>query len=93
MPYHTENCSYVWDDGLPDPASYERREYHWHVTEGDKQLVQAWCDLNNYSDMFIQPDAPDKFWAYPPNAAMPEPIKMEMVQQWFNGGQQLQVWI
>jgi hypothetical protein len=34
--------------------------------------VQDWCDNNGWTELFIE--RRDHYWAFPPNAVMPEPI-------------------
>lgn len=36
------------------------------------QWVQEWCDHNGWTELFIE--RRDHYWAFPPNAVMPEPI-------------------
>jgi hypothetical protein len=79
----SSSTTYSWGDNVPDPSTYERHAYHWHLTEGEKEMVRVWVEEHNYSDMFIQADAPDKFWAYPPGGMCPVPIEMSRVIEWY----------
>lgn len=36
------------------------------------QWVQDWCDNNGWTELFIE--RRNHYWAFPPNAVMPEPI-------------------
>ena len=36
------------------------------------QWVKEWCQENGWTELFIERQ--DNYWAFPPNAVMPEPI-------------------
>jgi hypothetical protein len=44
------------------------------------QWIQEWCEENGWTDLFIERYS--NYWAFPPNAVMPEPIPDE---KWWLG--------
>jgi hypothetical protein len=42
------------------------------------QWIQEWCEDNGWTDLFIERYS--NYWAFPPNAVMPEPIPMKVLQ-------------
>ena len=40
--------------------------------------IQEWCDTNGWTDLFRE--RYNSYWAFPPNAVMPEPIPNKVLQ-------------
>jgi hypothetical protein len=44
----------------------------------DEQWIQEWCDNNGWTDLVV--DRHHSYWAFPPNAVMPEPLPMKALK-------------
>jgi hypothetical protein len=42
------------------------------------EWIEEWCQENGWTDLFIE--RPDHYWAFPPNAVMPEPISKKILR-------------
>ena len=42
------------------------------------QWIEQWCQENGWTDLFIE--RRNHYWAFPPNAVMPEPIPVETLR-------------
>lgn len=44
-----------------------------------EEWIAEWCQDNGWSDLFLERHS--NYWAFPPNAVMPEPIPTKVLRQ------------